>query len=152
MVTDLLGVKCVPVIMTVPPTNRTVFGLALRDAAEAEVGQGFDVGVGDGLGVGFGVVFGVGFGLGLDVEPDVGFGLGDDPGRGVRPGVGVVPGLPEAVGDGDALDDGVGLAGAPGATIRSCFCRGQEPAQHTFTVCMPVVTEGGMTIPCRKSP
>lgn len=136
----------------VPPASRTVFGEALRDAAEAEVGQGFDVGVGDGLGVGFGVVFGVGLGLGLEVEADVGFGLGLDPGRGLRPGVGVVPGGVEPDGDGDAPADGVGFGAVPGATIRNCLCSGHEPAQHTFTTCMPVVTPDGMTIPCRKSP
>jgi hypothetical protein len=144
----------VPVIVTVPPDSSTVFGEALSEADEVEVGQGFGVGVGDGLGVdvGFGLGLGLAFGLGLEVEPDVGFELGLDPGRGLRPGVAVVPGVPEADGNGDALEDGVGLGSVPGATILSCFCKGHEPLQHTFTTCMPVVTPGGMTIPWRKSP
>jgi hypothetical protein len=143
-----LGVKFVPVIVMGPPAISTVFGEAFSDAPAVGVGQGFGVGVGDGLGVGFGL----GFGLGLEVEPGVEFGVGLDPGLGVLPGVGVVRGLPEADGDGDALDDGVGLGSVPGATIRSGFCKGHEPLQHTFTTCMPVVSPGGMTIPWRKSP
>src|SRR5258708_7313638 len=145
MVTDLLGVKFVPVIVTVPPPIRTVLGEALRAALDDEVGHGFEVGVGDGLGLGFGL----GFGLGLEV-PDVGLAVGLDPGLGLLPGVGVVPGLPQP--DGEGLAEGVGLGRVPGATIRSGFCSGQDPLQHMVTLCMPLASANGMTIPWLTGP
>ena len=130
--TALLGVKVVPVIVTVPPPMSTVLGEAFRVAVPAGVGHGFGVGLGDGRGLGLGVGFAVGFGVGLwvgvglgyPVEPGVEVGVGPDPGLGFFPGFGV-PGLPEPVGD--------GLGKVPGATIRNGSSSGQDPLQHNLT-------------------
>ena len=154
----MLGVKFVPVIVTVPPPMRTVFGEAFSVGVPVGVGHGFGVGLGVGRGVGFGVGLAVGFGVGLEVgsglgytvEPGVEVGVGVDPGLGLFPGAGVVPGLP--VPEGAGLVDGVGLGRVPGATIRSGSCRGQDPLQHNLTWCMPVVSSKGMTIPWLTAP
>ena len=97
--TCLFGVKLLPASETVvPPT--AVAGDALRLAGEAEVGQGFEVGVGlGGGGLGAWVGLGPGARVGVGDEPPTGRELGVL--RGVLPGLGLLPGTGLTPGCGD---------------------------------------------------
>ncbi|HEY3084010.1 MAG TPA: hypothetical protein VGK28_00990, partial [Candidatus Dormibacteraeota bacterium] len=63
----------------------TIDGVAVRLAGCDEVGQGFDVEVGEGVGLGRGV------GRGVEVGVDVGFGVELGLDEGVGPGCGDTP-------------------------------------------------------------
>ena len=122
--TDVFGVKFWPDTVTAGTTTDPPD--VVIEAADEEVGHGFELGVGIGLGDGEGFGVDVGFEVGDDV------GLGDEPelGRddGLEPGLGDEPG--DVLGDEVGLPPGSGDTAATPATTRKVVSARHWPSQQ----------------------